>query len=63
MSNKEIFMDKVASLVKNSVKNVNNINAVRQSIFHNWAVEENKRNVFLNLGIEDYEYIVKRVMG
>ena len=36
MNNKEIFMDKVASNVKNSV-DINNINAVRQSIFHNWA--------------------------
>ena len=63
MNNKEIFMDKVASLVKNSVKNTNNIADVRQSIFHNWSVEESKRNVFLNLGVEDYEYIVHRVMG
>lgn len=63
MNNKEIFMDKVASRVKNSVKNTDNISAVRQSIFHNWAKEESKRNCFLNLGIEDYEYIVHRVMG
>lgn len=62
MNNKEIFMDKVASRVKNSV-DIHNINAVRQSIFHNWAEEENKRNCFLMLGIEDYEYIVHRVMG
>ena len=62
MNNKEIFMDKVASRVKNSV-DIHNINAVRQSIFHNWAKEENKRNCFLNLGVEDYEYIVHRVMG
>lgn len=62
MNNKEIFMDKVASLVKNSV-DIGNINAVRQSIFHNWSAEENKRNVFLNLGVEDYEYIMHRVMG
>ena len=38
MNNKEIFMDKVASRVKNSV-DIHNINAVRQSIFHNWAKE------------------------
>lgn len=62
MNNKEIFMDKVASRVKNSV-DITNINAVRQSIFHNWAKEESKRNCFLNLGVEDYEYIVHRVMG
>lgn len=63
MNNKEMFMDKVASLVKNSVKNTNNMNAVRQSIFHNWSAEESRRNCFLNLGVEDYEYIVQRVMG
>lgn len=63
MNNKEIFMDKVASLVKSNIKNTDNINAVRQSIFHNWSAEESKCNVFLNLGIEDYEYIVHRVMG
>lgn len=62
MNNKEIFMDKVASCVKNSV-DINNINAVRQSIFHNWAKEESKRHCFLMLGVEDYEYIVHRVMG
>ena len=62
MNNKEIFMDKVASCVKNSV-DTNNINAVRQSIFHNWAKEESKRQCFLMLGVEDYEYIVHRVMG
>ena len=62
MNNKEIFMDKVASRVKNSV-DIHNINAVRQSIFHNWAEEESKRNCFLNLGVEDYEYIMHRVMG
>lgn len=61
MNNKEIFMDKVASNVKNSV-DINNINAVRQSIFHNWAKEESERQCFLMLGVEDYEYIVKRVM-
>lgn len=60
--NKEIFMDKVASRVKNSV-DIHNINAVRQSIFHNWAKEESNRHCFLMLGIEDYEYIVHRVMG
>lgn len=62
MNNKEIFMDKVASCVKNSV-DINNINAVRQSIFHNWAKEESERHCFLMLGVEDYEYIVHRVMG
>ena len=62
MNNKEIFMDKVASNVKNSV-DINNINAVRQSIFHNWAKEESKRHCFLMLGVEDYEYIVHRVMA
>lgn len=61
MNNKEIFMDKVASNVKNSV-DINNINAVRQSIFHNWTKEESKRNCFIMLGVEDYEYIAKRVM-
>lgn len=55
-------MDKVASRVKNSV-DIHNINAVRQSIFHNWAKEESNRHCFLNLGVEDYEYIVHRVMG
>lgn len=55
-------MDKVASRVKNSV-DIHNINAVRQSIFHNWAKEESNRHCFLMLGIEDYEYIVHRVMG
>ena len=62
MNNKEIFMDKVASCVKNSV-DINNITAVRQSIFHNWAKEESERHCFLMLGVEDYEYIVHRVMG
>ena len=42
---------------------IHNINAVRQSIFHNWAKEESNRHCFLMLGIEDYEYIVHRVMG
>ena len=55
MNNKEIFMDKVASRVKNSV-DIHNINAVRQSIFHNWAKEESNRHCFLMLGIEDYDW-------
>lgn len=62
MNNKDIFMDMVANRVKNSV-DTSNITSVRQSIFHAWAEEENKHNCFLNLGVEDYEYIVHRVMG
>lgn len=55
-------MDIVANRVKNSV-DTSNITAVRQAIFHTWADEEKKHNCFLNLGVEDYEYIVHRVMG
>lgn len=62
MNNKEIFMDMVANRVKNSV-DTNNITAVRQSIFHTWAKEESERQCFLMLGVEDYEYIVHKVMG
>lgn len=57
---KENFIDKVVNNVVNNntskdEKRVSNL------IFHYWALEEEKHNIFMCLGIEDYEMMVEKI--
>lgn len=57
---KENFIDKVVSNVLNNNTSKDE-KRVRNLIFHYWALEEEKHNIFMCLGIEDYEMMVEKI--
>lgn len=60
MNNKEMFMDRVVANVI-ATTNSRSVDKIRSAIFYQWGQEENKRNCFLCLGIEDYEQMQNAV--
>ena len=57
---KENFIDKVVNNVVNNNTSKDE-KRVRNLIFHYWALEEEKHNIFMCLGIEDYEMMVEKI--
>lgn len=57
---KENFIDKVVNNVVNNNTSKDK-KRVRNLIFHYWALEEEKHNIFMCLGIEDYEMMVEKI--
>ena len=62
MNNKEQFMNKVVSNVV-ATTNSHNADKIRSAIFYQWGQEENRRNCFLCLGVEDYERMQNAVFA
>ena len=57
---KENFIDKVVNNVLNNNTSKDE-KRVRNLIFHYWSVEEEKHNIFMCLGIDDYEMMVEKI--